>query len=190
MSDRLAEIVLDIRTTETALIASTRTTLEHARRIGELLIEAKKIVPHGGWAAWVKANCAFAQRQAEVYRQIAKGWAKLEKYKDRGLSLTEARDILARPKGKGKGKEEVAQKAAPQEEAVQETPVHETVEGEPQPPKVYDPKPEEAFPAPDLGAYLYDLMARHRIVGAASDLMSLLAELGVTQEMLAGRRAA
>ncbi|MCA1444707.1 DUF3102 domain-containing protein [Ensifer sp. IC4062] len=45
--------------------------LMHVIRIGELLHEAKKVTPHGGFMAWVKANTKVSQRMAQMYMQIA-----------------------------------------------------------------------------------------------------------------------
>jgi uncharacterized protein with PhoU and TrkA domain len=33
-----------------------RKTVEHAKRIGELLIEAKQMLPHGAWEQWLATN--------------------------------------------------------------------------------------------------------------------------------------
>jgi len=51
-------------------VSSARTGLEHAVRCGELLIEAKQNMPHGGWKVWVDENCNFSYRTAQVYMRI------------------------------------------------------------------------------------------------------------------------
>jgi hypothetical protein len=49
-------------------------TLEKARHAGELLAEAKRQVPHGGWLPWIEANCKIPARTAQLYVQIAANW--------------------------------------------------------------------------------------------------------------------
>ena len=44
----------------------------HACRIGQLLIEAKKITPHGGFLDWLKANTAVTPRMCQMYMAIAR----------------------------------------------------------------------------------------------------------------------
>ena len=43
----------------------------HAIRMGELLIEAKKVAPHGTFRAWVEANTSVSQRMAQMYMKVA-----------------------------------------------------------------------------------------------------------------------
>jgi hypothetical protein len=45
--------------------------LLEAKRAGEALIEAKKLCRHGGFKAWVEANCRCSYRTARVYMQVA-----------------------------------------------------------------------------------------------------------------------
>src|SRR5215472_16353364 len=46
--------------------------LEHAVRCGELLIEAKGKVGHGGWLAWLRDNCQVKERAAQNYMALAR----------------------------------------------------------------------------------------------------------------------
>ena len=48
-----------------------RKALECALEIGALLIEAKALVPHGGWNDWITHNCVLASRTARSYVQLA-----------------------------------------------------------------------------------------------------------------------
>jgi hypothetical protein len=50
---------------------AARTAIEHLIRCGELLIEAKKAVPHGEWLPWIRANLSFCPRQAQKYMRLA-----------------------------------------------------------------------------------------------------------------------
>jgi hypothetical protein len=60
---------------ETAL----RTGLEHAKRAGELLIQAKEQCRHGEWTDWIEANVHFSERTAQRYMSIASRWEELAK---------------------------------------------------------------------------------------------------------------
>jgi hypothetical protein len=57
---------------EAAHLAAHRAALPHVIRCGQLLIEAKSAVSHGGWAQWVEANLSFGDRQARKYMAIAR----------------------------------------------------------------------------------------------------------------------
>ena len=55
-------------------LAATRdaiAALEHAIACGNLLLEAKAQVGHGGWIPWVEANLTFGDRQARKYMRAA-----------------------------------------------------------------------------------------------------------------------
>lgn len=45
--------------------------MEHYRRAGEMLLEAKGQVPHGEWRAWVDRNFELSYRTARVYMELA-----------------------------------------------------------------------------------------------------------------------
>jgi Protein of unknown function (DUF3102)/DNA methylase len=49
-------------------------TLEHAWRAGDALIEAKRQQRHGEWLPWLAANFDGSDRTARVYMQIAANW--------------------------------------------------------------------------------------------------------------------
>lgn len=52
--------------------------LEHARRAGELLVEAKGRVEHGDWTDWIRRRCDFSPRTARRYMRIADRWSEIE----------------------------------------------------------------------------------------------------------------
>jgi len=79
---------------------SFRTGLLHAKRAGELLVEAHAICCHGEWLPWLKANCGgISDRTAQVYIQIADRWSELEAKPERvtDLSINQARRLLSQP---------------------------------------------------------------------------------------------
>lgn len=58
------------------------TMLSDARSTGELLLQAKSQLPHGQWTAWLSSNCAFSDRTAQRYMQIASSWDTLQSKTD------------------------------------------------------------------------------------------------------------
>jgi hypothetical protein len=66
--DRLAA------TANAAHVEGCREFLRHAIIAGQALLEAKKIVKGAGgsWALWVRENCHFSERTAQVYMQLAR----------------------------------------------------------------------------------------------------------------------
>ncbi|MDP2957312.1 MAG: DUF3102 domain-containing protein, partial [Longimicrobiales bacterium] len=61
-----------------AAASAAQSALSHARRAGELLIEARRQVGHGGWTAWLKENFPASDRTARLYMQVARWWPELE----------------------------------------------------------------------------------------------------------------
>lgn len=75
--------------------------LDHYRRAGELLIEAKQAVTHGEWSDWLAANVRRAsERSAQRYMRLAKHWPELQAKAPSvaDLSLGAAEALLATPK--------------------------------------------------------------------------------------------
>ncbi len=52
-----------------------RSTIKHAIRCGELLLEMKQRVGHGNWLAWVEEHFEASERTARNYMEIAKSAA-------------------------------------------------------------------------------------------------------------------
>jgi hypothetical protein len=52
--------------------------LHHARRCGDLLIQAKAECDHGEWKAWVGEHFTGSYRTAAAYMRIARGWDALQ----------------------------------------------------------------------------------------------------------------
>ena len=71
-----------------------RTAVAHAVIAGELLIEAKRQVPHGQWLPWLRSTCGLSERTAQAYMRLARTLPELEPAKAQrvaDLSLREAR---------------------------------------------------------------------------------------------------
>jgi hypothetical protein len=57
--------------------AAATSAVEHARRAGELLIEAKGACAHGEWNRWLEANVGVSDRTVRLYMQLARHWNRL-----------------------------------------------------------------------------------------------------------------
>lgn len=74
-----------------------RASVIYAYRTGELLLQAKRKLPHGQWLPWLAANCSdISERTAQVYMRIARRWPELEQSTTviANLSLDDACKIL------------------------------------------------------------------------------------------------
>ena len=74
-----------------------RVVCSAAIEIGERLIEAKKLVPHGEWEGYVQDRCGFKPRTAQAYMQIAASREKAQSFAD--LEFSKVLLLLAMPEG-------------------------------------------------------------------------------------------
>lgn len=72
----------------------TRTALEGARHVGQLLLRAKEQVGHGHWAGWIEKHCDFDARTAQRYMQIAEHWHQVD---CQAVSIADALTFVAKP---------------------------------------------------------------------------------------------
>ena len=73
MSDiekHLGTLAEEINAESRAFITGLRKTIEHGIRAGEKLAQAKALVPHGQWKAWVEANVDISMRRCQEYMQL------------------------------------------------------------------------------------------------------------------------
>ncbi len=70
----LTDLAGEINREHEAAQKAAQTAVEHARRCGELLVQAKAEVGHGGFLAWLRAHCHVQERQARNYMRIAENW--------------------------------------------------------------------------------------------------------------------
>jgi hypothetical protein len=99
--DHLTALAQAANAEHAACAAALRTTLNHAIRAGELLREARALVPHGGWLPWLEANFAGSERTAQNYMRLAARQAELPDAQIRSaadLSLNAALETLATPR--------------------------------------------------------------------------------------------
>src|SRR6516165_3688560 len=90
----------EINAAHTAACRAAGEALNHARRAGELLQQAKAAVNHGEWLPWLAANCpAISERTAQGYMRVAREWpalqAKAQHVAD--LPLRQALALLSEP---------------------------------------------------------------------------------------------
>lgn len=78
-----------------------RVVCSAAIEIGERLIEAKKLVPHGEWEGYVQDRCGFKPRTAQAYMQIAASREKAQSFAD--LEFSKVLLLLAMPEGQAEG---------------------------------------------------------------------------------------
>ena len=78
---------------------AARTAVEHARRCGELLLQAKAAVGHGAFLPWLEANCRVKERQARNYMRITENWPLIaNRHRGADLSVKGALRLLAAEK--------------------------------------------------------------------------------------------
>jgi hypothetical protein len=86
-SNSLADLAARINAEHAAAEAVIASWLDHAITAGELLIEAKGMVPHGQWIDWVRDHCRrVSVRMVQIYMQLVRYKALLESAKANSIS--------------------------------------------------------------------------------------------------------
>jgi hypothetical protein len=101
----MAELEAQIAEVHSQFIASFRTSLGHARQVGQLLLEAKKKLGHGKFTDWLdRPRRPFARATANCYMRLARHGAILDedsKHQSAGdMTLAAALRRLAKPRVK------------------------------------------------------------------------------------------
>lgn len=80
-----------------ACCAAVTKSLEHAVRCGELLLQAKAAVPHGGWQPWLKQHFPASNRTARQYMRLANHRDEIEakRHGSAVLGIDEAVKLIA-----------------------------------------------------------------------------------------------
>ena len=80
--------------------AAVSQSLQHARRAGELLAQAKAQVGHGGWGDWLEQNFEGSARTAQNYMRVASRFGELESKTQHvaDLPMRDALALLAEPR--------------------------------------------------------------------------------------------
>jgi hypothetical protein len=84
-SERLERIAVELRKHVTAAESAHRTAMNHALQVGELLAEARRLVPRGTWGRWLAHNFAGSPTIAATYIRLA----------EHRVELADARTITA-----------------------------------------------------------------------------------------------
>lgn len=79
------------------LQAGDEAGMEHYRRAGELLLEAKAQLHHGEWQGWVERNFHLSYRTAKRYMQAAELFAQSEKGRRRQFPEAQTLSELIEP---------------------------------------------------------------------------------------------
>ncbi len=93
---RLDDLAREINQEAQACEAALAQGMEHALKAGRLLLEAKALIPHGGWLPFVEQQCGLTARTAQGYMRVARHWPEIEsKYETVAhLSLHKALELL------------------------------------------------------------------------------------------------
>jgi Protein of unknown function (DUF3102) len=100
-ANRLPVLASSINQHLAAAEMATRRGLEHAIAAGQLLCEAKELVGHGEWLAWLQANCQIGPRQAQTCMRLARNRHRLGAIKNAAtahLTITAAEALIGRPR--------------------------------------------------------------------------------------------
>lgn len=76
ITTEITSIAEEIRVEHEACEQNAQSAVEHAIRAGELLIEAKAQVEHGGWLTWLRANFPASQQTANAYMRISEKYGR------------------------------------------------------------------------------------------------------------------
>ena len=95
----LADLAVRIKAEHEAANEALQRGLRHALKAGDLLIEARDLVPHGMWLPWLKDNCAFSERTAQLYMRLARHrpMVEMKSASLADLTLEGAAKLLAEP---------------------------------------------------------------------------------------------
>lgn len=90
-----ASEVRNIETITGEILDAKRTGGEAILTIGRCLIEAKGMLPHGEWKAWLEERVEFSQRTAQNFMRLAREFSNPQALAD--LGATKALVLLALP---------------------------------------------------------------------------------------------
>lgn len=99
----LADLAREINEHETSRRACEVKGLMHGFRIGQLLLKAKAVTPHGKFLDWAKANTSVTPRMCQFYMRAARDprlqWAIEQEYETVShLTITAAVNLDRQPK--------------------------------------------------------------------------------------------
>ena len=104
----LATLAEQIRTAHAAVSTALRDGVRHALAAGQLLLQAKQAVGHGGWSTWLQRQCRFSPRTAQAYMRLARELPKLPPAKAQRAADRADRHEAHRPGSGRRGEGQVA----------------------------------------------------------------------------------
>src|SRR4051794_4322232 len=79
-NQELAVIAASITALHDSATKLATDALNKMRQCGRFSIQAKKLVGHGNFSAWIQANCpSVSDRTVRRYMKLARGWTHLSK---------------------------------------------------------------------------------------------------------------
>jgi hypothetical protein len=114
----LRKIAAAIRREHALAVEGFKKAVPHAIKAGDLLIDAKKLVPHGRWQSWLDAHVKVSRRAARGYMQLAR-WRKRQPT----ATLEETIDGMLRKIGRRPKQVTIARKAPAGSHTIEYLPV-------------------------------------------------------------------
>ena len=106
--------------------ATAGSALEYARKSGAALIEAKSLVKHGEWMAWMSSNFNGSKSAAQRYMTLAANYPSVGNLEPK--SVSEALRMIAGDDEEDEPEEEVAEPEPDEDEEDEAEPQHGAVE--------------------------------------------------------------
>ncbi len=91
---QLSDIATDINRHHEQGTVHAMQAIEHAKIIGDLLIQAKLQVGHGGWLNWLSEHCDVSSRQAQRYIRVASKWTDIKYDAASHLTIDQTLDLF------------------------------------------------------------------------------------------------
>ena len=85
-SNRLAVLAAEIQEADGRFRRSAEQAAAAAVEAGHRLIEAKALLPHGGWLPWLRDHAAISERSARRYMQLARSGLEIGHVADLGIA--------------------------------------------------------------------------------------------------------
>ena len=87
--NRLFALADDIRTLHRSISRNAEQIARDAVEAGKALIEAKSLLPHGEWEAWLADHVAISSRTARNYMRLARSGLDIGTVADLGLNAAD-----------------------------------------------------------------------------------------------------
>lgn len=118
LSDHLQPAKRDIGVITDEVLAAKRAAGDSLLTLGQRLIEAKAMLPHGEWLPWLEGQVGFSERAAQQYMKLAQTYTNPQALAD--LGATKALMLLALPDGEREEFIEVPHAVDGEEKTVQD----------------------------------------------------------------------